>query len=84
MRFNAIQTVVMLVVGLLALSVMVIGEQLGWGEVWIECIDIFAWVLLWESVDIFFLERTALKRRAKRYLSFIKMHVEFFPLSELN
>lgn len=84
MRLHAIQAIIMFVVGLIALSVMVVGEQLGWGEVWVECVDIFAWVFLWESVDIFFLERAALKRRAKRYLFLTKMNVEFFPLSELS
>lgn len=83
MRINAVQAIIMFVIGVLALGVMIIGEHLGWGEVWVECLDIFAWVFLWESVDIFFLERTALRRRANRYLSFVKMNVQFFPLSEL-
>lgn len=84
MRLNAIQSVVLFAIGIVALLVMILAEQLDWGALWIECIDIFAWVFLWETVDLFFLERSALRRRAKRYLSFEKMEVIFHPLSDLN
>ena len=81
MRSNAIQSAIMLTVGLLALAVMILGEHLGWGQIWIECIDIFAWVFLWETVDLFFLTRTMLRRRARRYLAFMRIHIKFFSLT---
>ena len=82
MHLNTIQAVIMFIIGVVALGVMIAGERLGWGEIWVECIDIFAWVFLWETVDVFCLERTALRRRAMRYLAFVNMNVTFLPLSE--
>ena len=81
MRLNTIQSVVMCLIGLIALSFMILSENLGWGNLWVECIDIFAWVFLWETVDLFFLERAVIRRKAKRYWAFEKMEVLFFPLS---
>ena len=84
MFINTIQALVMFTIGVIALVVMIVAERLGWGQIWIECIDIFAWVFLWESVDVFFLERMTLRRRAKRHLAFIRMDVKFYPLSALE
>lgn len=81
LKRNAIQSAVMFLVGIVALAVMFIGEHFGWSQIWIECIDIFAWVFVWETVDLFFLERATIRRRMKRYQAFIHMKVVFFPLS---
>lgn len=81
MRLNTIQSVVMCVIGLIALSIMILAENLGWANLWVECIDIFAWVFLWEAVDLFFLERAVIRRKARRFLAFEKMQVLFLPLS---
>ncbi len=50
------------------------------GEVWKECIDIFAWVFLWEAVDQFFIERGAIMLRRKRFKNFLEMEVSYSSL----
>lgn len=47
-----------------------------------EVIDIFAWVFMWEAVDIFFLERVMLNLKQRRYLALTDSVVEYLPLSE--
>lgn len=79
LRRNAVVSLIMFLVGLSALVVMFLGEFLGWNQIWIECIDIFAWVFIWETVDLFFLERASLRRKRKRCLAFREIKVLFFP-----
>ena len=47
------------------------------GDVWPEVIDIFAWVLIWESADISIFKSNLLRTNKKRYSSFINMNVEY-------
>ena len=45
-----------------------------------EVVDIFAWVFMWEAVDIFFLRCSALRIKEKRYLSLIDSKIDFLPI----
>ena len=63
MRRNLLISVVMLLIGIAALS----------GGV------TFTWVFIWEAVDLFFLERSVLRREKYRCLSFIAAKVSYFP-----
>ena len=47
---------------------------------WAEIIDIVAWVFVWESVDILCFKTSSLRRKTKKYLSFISMKIEYLPL----
>ena len=42
-----------------------------------EIIDIFAWVFLWESIDVSFLRNMSLRVKRKRYLTYIGMKIEY-------
>lgn len=64
-------------IGIIALAFMFYISERDVGEVWKECIDIFAWVFLWEAVDQFFIERGAVKVRRKRYQNFAEMEIRF-------
>lgn len=64
-------------IGIIALAFMFIAESVGIGEVWKECIDIFAWVFVWEAVDLFFIERGAISLRLKRYANFVNAEIVF-------
>ena len=46
----------MFLVGVAALGSMFFAESFGVKQLWIECIDIFAWVFIWEAVDLQFIE----------------------------
>lgn len=65
------------IIGVVALAFMIVYEQMFGNAIWTECIDIFAWVFLWEAVDQFFIERSGLLMRRKRLKNFIDMQVEF-------
>lgn len=49
-------------------------------QIWAEMIDIVAWVLLWEAVDISIFRNKALRMKRKRYFSYISMKIEYIPL----
>ena len=49
-------------------------------EIFTEIVDIFAWVFMWEAVDIFFLECTMLSFKQKRYLRLYESEIEYLPL----
>lgn len=67
---------IMSIIGIFALAIMFIVSRFS-NEIWTECIDIFAWVFIWEAVDLFFIQKNALKISYKRYDNFIKMQINF-------
>ena len=84
MRRNAILSSTMLLVGILALAGMFVAEHFQIRQLWIECIDIFAWVFLWEAVDLRFIERGRLRLQHQRLEAFIAMKVDFQPKYEVR
>ena len=50
--------------------------------VWAEVIDIVAWVLVWEAVDVGFLKNRSMKIQRNRYREYINMEIEY--VSEQN
>lgn len=73
---------IMAIVGVIALSVMIALEVADYNAVFTEAIDIFAWVFMWEAVDIFFLQCTLLYFKQKRYLALSDAKIEYFKLNE--
>ena len=65
------------IVGVVALVFMIIYESFVNNAVWTECVDIFAWVFLWEAVDQFFIERSGLLLKRKRFENFVNMSIKF-------
>ena len=49
---------------------------------WTSVIDIVAWVLLWEAVDIGVLEAKVLSIKKKRYLAYLSMKIEYVPIEK--
>lgn len=77
---KTVNSIVFTIIGILALAVMFLLSAKNVGEVWKECIDIFAWVFLWEAVDQFFIERGAIMLRRKRFKNFLEMEVSYSSL----
>lgn len=50
--------------------------------VWAEVVDIVAWVLLWETVDIAVFGNRTLRLEERKYLSFIDMKIEYLSLQK--
>ena len=65
------------IAGILVLAVELIFDYRVGNALWSSVIDIVAWVLLWEAVDIGVLEArvTAIKR--KRFLAYLSMKTEY-------
>lgn len=75
---NSIIALILLIAGIavLALSAF-LNIQLD-GEIWSEFIDIVAWVLLWEFVDICVFKNMHLRLSRRRYSAFSSMNIEFY------
>lgn len=67
------------IIGVISLAVMFILSARGLNEIWTECVDIFAWVFLWEAVDQFFIERNGVIFQMRRCLSFYNAKINFLP-----
>ena len=79
---NNVISLVFAIVGILGLAFMIICDQvLDFKEIWVEVIDIFAWVFLWEAVDQFFIERRKLLLNKRRLKNFTEMPIRFQPLT---
>lgn len=71
---------VMALVAVIALAIMIGLELSGLNAIFLTIIEIFAWVFMWEAVDVFFLQCTLLRFKEKRYLSIIDSKIEYFPI----
>lgn len=65
------------IIGILVLAFMYICDRMDIKAIWIECINIFAWVFIWEAVDILFIERKALLLKERRLSTFITMPIYY-------
>ena len=67
------------ITGIIVLAAELIFDYRVGNALWSSVIDIVAWVLLWEAVDIGVLEArvTAIKR--KRFLAYLSMKTEYIP-----
>ena len=68
-------------IGVIGLTVMFVLSAHGLGEVLTECLDIFAWVFLWEAVDQFFIERKGVARKCRRFENFVNANISFHRLN---
>jgi len=72
-RFNVIALISLAVAGILTLLLAFRVDS----HVWSEVIDIIAWVLIWEAVDIGVFKNRESNIQRKRYLSYMTMKVEY-------
>lgn len=77
---NNFISLILLIMGIATLAVMLLLEKFSNAIIWVEIIDIMAWVFLWEAFDVFILQNHGLKVKRKRYLSLIEMKVEYLAL----
>ena len=82
LKRNNIIVLLLTIAGILALSLRIILEYVTKSLIWVEVIDIAAWVFLWEAVDISVFGNRALRFKNKHYLSYMSMNVEYVELSE--
>lgn len=75
-RRNNIFSLVLALFGIITLVVLGVFEPM-LNFIWKEVLDIVAWVFLWESADICFLQNSLLRHKRRKYLSFITMEIDF-------
>ena len=68
------------VVGILGLAAMIVLDSFKVQSIWLECVDIFSWVFLWEAVDQMFIRRRQLQIKSKRMHAFVNMEVVYIPV----
>ena len=74
-RFNVIALITLAIAGIITLLLAFRVES----HIWSEVIDIVAWVLIWEAVDIGVFRNRESNILRKRYLSYMTMKVEYLP-----
>lgn len=79
LKRNLLVSVIFTVIGILGLALMFVLDRLGVGGIWVEVVDIFAWVFLWEAVDQFFIERRSVIRNQKKYQAFTQLQINYVP-----
>lgn len=76
-RRNLIASILLLLVSVAFLSVMAVLSLNGVSSLLVELVDIAGWVFMWEAVDEFFIERSVLRIKKRRYLNLITAQVDF-------
>lgn len=80
LKRNNIIAFLLMVAGVIVLAFEILFDYKIGILIWTEVIDIVAWVLLWEAVDISVFGNRALRLKCKRCLSYASMNVEYVPL----
>lgn len=75
LRHNLIASIITLLIGLIALSLTIILNSLDVPLIVGGAVDIFAWVFIWEAVDLFFFRRAELRYQQHRQINFINAKI---------
>lgn len=78
-KIKAISSMILLFFGIIVIGIMIWLDYQFFNDrnnIWIEVIDIFAWVLVWEAFDKFIFERKDVKNMAKRAIKFKNAEIE--------
>ncbi len=76
-RRNLLISLVLAVLGIFVLGLAVLTEFHTGSPIWTEVVDIIAWVLLWEAVDVSLFRNHELRENRKRYKAFLSMPIRF-------
>ena len=71
LKRNLVASIITLIIGLIALSSTIILNAVNTPIIIGSSLDIFAWVFMWEAIDLFFFRRAELKYIQYRQLNFI-------------
>lgn len=82
MNRNLISAITLTLIGVVALLVKVLISVYVKDAVFLEFIDIFAWVFVWAGVDLLFIERGIKSLKQKRYLNIINSKFEFVEMEK--
>lgn len=77
LRRNFILALILGILGIMILAFALILEYANKSLLWVEVVDVVAWVFIWESVDIIFFQNYLSRLNRVRYLAFVDMKIEF-------
>ena len=77
LKKNAILSIIMTALSALVFILAIVLAEIGVRDVILNMIDVVAWVFMWEAVDLFVLERAALRISRLRSLAMIKAKYTF-------
>ncbi|MGN0817377.1 MAG: hypothetical protein ACI4L9_00270 [Candidatus Coproplasma sp.] len=77
LKRNIWLSVIMLLIGAVIFSIAITLEHVGFQLIWLDILDVAAWVFVWESVDLLVLQRPALKSELLRYYKIISAEIIF-------
>ena len=77
LRRNLIVSVIFTVIGIVGLAAMLLLDHFFNSAIWVEVVDIFAWVFVWEAVDQFFIERRKLNIEKRKYQAFTEEEIQY-------
>ncbi len=76
-RRNLFVSLILAFLGVLTLAFAILTEIKTGSAIWTEVVDIIAWVLLWESVDVSLFRNHEIRENRRRYRAFLSMSVWF-------
>ncbi|MGN0814615.1 MAG: hypothetical protein ACI4MH_05235 [Candidatus Coproplasma sp.] len=77
LKRNMLLSIIMLFIGAVIFSVAITLEHIGFTLLWLDILDVAAWVFVWESVDLFVLQRPALRTELLMYYKLISAEIIF-------
>lgn len=73
-------SIIMMLCGVFLLALLVLLDSAFSLGIWLEIIDIVAWVFLWESADIFFFERYVSRWNQHKNITLYKAKISFYNM----
>lgn len=77
LKNNIISSIITFIIGLITLSCVIILNNFNSITIINSAVDIFAWVFIWEAVDLFFFRRSELRHQQYRQINFINAKIIF-------
>ena len=84
LRLTSLLSLIFACVGILGLVAIIVLDSFKVQSIWLECVDIFSWVFLWEAVDQMFIRRRQLQIKRKRMHAFVNISIHFLPIAGLK
>ena len=81
MQRNLIISVIFTIIGIVGLALMFLLDHFDVNGIWVEVVDIFAWVFVWEAVDQFFIERRKMLLDCRKYKAMANMQINYHQLA---
>lgn len=76
-RKNTLQSMIMLIMGIVVFAVAILLSKSEMKPLFLNILDVVAWVFVWESVDLFFFRRPQLRKEQLRGLKILTAKIEF-------